>query len=147
MSTELVYDTIADGYGVGVGMQIGAGVRVGLSENVALDLGYRMRGVLEAPFTGAEDARFNAPPTAYHSNGGWSAHSIQAGLVFGPGANPVFLSDDSPLESVYVSAFGGAALVPSIPFIIGGDVFDFKQDDGHTISGAVGVELPRKFRA
>lgn len=146
MDADVIYDSVAEGYGVGVAMMAGVGVRMGLSENISFDLGYRMRGLLEAPVKGGIDAR-GGPATGFHSNGGWSAHAVHAGLVFGPGANPRFSDDDPLWDSIYLGSRKGVVIAPDIPFVLAGDVFTLSNDNGYSIGGVVGVEMPKNFRA
>ena len=68
------------GYGdgeVGFAFQLGAGVKVDLTDWVALDVGYRFKGVLDIDF---EDAG-GAP--ADFEGGDLYSHNVQAGINFG----------------------------------------------------------------
>jgi opacity protein-like surface antigen len=65
--------TALDADGVGLAYQVGAGVKVDVADNVALDLGYRFKGVsAEISGTGTED-------TTAHIG----SHVVQVGLTLG----------------------------------------------------------------
>lgn len=59
--------------GWGLAYQVGAGVKVDVAENIALDLGYRWKAIVDADLTGGGDDAI----------GDLSSHVVQAGLTFG----------------------------------------------------------------
>jgi len=62
-----------DADGVGLAYQLGAGVQVDVADNIALDLGYRFKGIsAEISGDGTEDVVANA-----------GSHVVQVGLSFG----------------------------------------------------------------
>ncbi len=65
--------TALDADGVGLAYQLGAGVKFDVADNIALDLGYRFKGVsAEISGEGTEDVVAHI-----------GSHVIQAGLTFG----------------------------------------------------------------
>lgn len=70
-----------DSYGydegeMGFAFQAGAGVTFDLTENIALDVGYRFKGVLGIDF----DAQDNSNEPYEHGN--LYSHNVQAGVIF-----------------------------------------------------------------
>jgi opacity protein-like surface antigen len=128
-----------DGSGVGLAGQIGGGVRFGLGENLALDLGYRFRGLVDAGIDG--DGSGN------HAKAAFFSQNVQLGLTYGFGgaARPVadVIDPGSPL---YVSVFGGAALPESTGFTLYGYNYDVKNKTGFTLGAAVGVQAAPGLR-
>lgn len=72
----------SDDYGyndgeVGFAFQAGAGVTFDLTENIALDVGYRFKGILGVDF----DAR-DSSDTEPYEHGDLYSHNVQAGVIF-----------------------------------------------------------------
>jgi opacity protein-like surface antigen len=70
------------GYGdgeLGFAFQLGAGLKFGLAENIALDVGYRFKGILDVDF----DARGKSVDIVSYEGGDLYSHNVQAGITFG----------------------------------------------------------------
>ena len=75
------YDPIFDGSEVAFAFQVGAGLRWQVWENVALDVGYRLRGIDGPTFdTKVTDPNFDS--SNYDADWIWS-HNVIAGISFG----------------------------------------------------------------
>ena len=75
------YDPIFDGSEVAFAMQVGAGLRWQVWENVTLDVGYRLRGI-DGPTFDTEVTDPNFDSSDYDADWIWS-HNVIAGVSFG----------------------------------------------------------------
>lgn len=57
----------------GFAFQLGGGVKFGLTDNIALDIGYRFKGILDTDFDSSENGPF--------TGGDLFSHNIQGGIV------------------------------------------------------------------
>lgn len=62
---------------MGFAFQAGAGVHIGVAENIAIDVGYRFKGILDIDFEGGEDDVID------YEGGDLYSHNVQAGVIFG----------------------------------------------------------------
>lgn len=119
--------------GFGLAAQLGGGARIAVSDHVAVDVGYRLKGIVDATFTdiGREE------------NGG-SANSVYsqtvqvgASYAFGGGEAMPALGEGG---NFYVSLFGGAVF-PENAIWSTADVYTVEGKTGFTIGAALGTEL------
>jgi opacity protein-like surface antigen len=75
------YDPIFDNSEVAFAFQVGAGLRWQVWENIALDVGYRLRGI-DGPTFDAKETDPNFDTSDYDAQWMWS-HNIIAGISFG----------------------------------------------------------------
>jgi opacity protein-like surface antigen len=125
---------------VGLAAQAGVGVRVGLSDRVALDVGYRLRAVIDATLKSTDGA----------DNGVFSyySHTAQLGLDYalGEGSRAMPAESGDPSDW-YVSLFAGAMQSKANWTYQDGSVFVVDQKKGFTVGGAIGTELAPGLRA
>ena len=122
--------------------QLGGGVRIGLTDRVALDAGYRFKmavdaNLLSGGFTGGN----NATLSLYD-------HILQAGLTYAMGSNAQAIpahGGDPDGTDWYVSLFGGAAIGEDMG-VDYGTVYTIDNKTGFTIGGAVGTYLAPGLR-
>ena len=122
--------------------QIGGGVRVGLTDRLALDAGYRLKmavdaGLAAGGFFGDE----NAALTLYD-------HVFQAGLTYAMGSKaqvlPAGAGDPDEIDW-YASLFGGALIGEDMAMDYG-TVYGLDNKTGFTIGGAIGTHLAPGLR-
>jgi opacity protein-like surface antigen len=126
--------------GIALAAQLGAGLRVAVSNRLALDLGYRLKGAMDAPFNGVDNSS-NAAMTIY-------SHSAQLGLSYalGEGSQILPAADlDASAPSWYVSVFGGGVTPEDVNFDYGG-VYALQGRTGFTLGAAVGTHLAPGLR-
>ncbi len=126
--------------GVGLASQFGAGVRYAVTENVAFDISYRFRSIINTMHT--DSIAGNTRISTY-------SHNVQAGITYGFGSGTILpAADTNPdsEDSFYMSIFGGLALPEESAFTGGGYVYDMSFDDGFTIGLTAGTEIARGVR-
>ena len=128
-------DEFSDRTGVGFAGQIGAGVRVAVTDNIAADVGYRFKAMTEAFVGGDEDDDSgNHTATTY-------SHVLQAGLTYNFGG-PVIQPAAAPASgNWYVSVFGGGVFPVDnhVAYTSSNYYVDYKT--GFTLGATVGTEL------
>jgi opacity protein-like surface antigen len=145
---DTTFDDAPYGYGnggVGFAFQLGAGLTVDVTENIALDLGYRFKGILDVGFEDSDGE-------GMYSGGNLYSHNVQAGVTFGfpaLGATTEPVDTFSGDSSFYVSLFGGA----SVPHDLETNYFDEGTDysvdlkTGYIVGGAIGARIWDPVRA
>ena len=126
--------------GIALAAQLGAGLRVAVSNSLALDLGYRLKGAMDAPFNGVGNSS-NAAMTIY-------SHNVQLGLSYalGEGSQIMPTADlDASSPNWYVSVFGGGFAPEDVNFDYG-DVYALHGKAGFTLGAAVGTHLAPGLR-
>jgi opacity protein-like surface antigen len=117
-------------------VQAGAGVRYGISDKLALDVGYRYRAAMDASQRGAEeDGAFS-----------YSTHTLQAGLTYAFQANGVVMPTTEGDSGLYVSLFGGLAMPDTTSWEYEGTIYALNQKNGFTVGAAVGTQLAPGLR-
>ena len=129
-----------DDTGVALAGQMGAGVRVALSDRLALDVGYRLKAAIDASFhsiDGDDNSVFS-----YYS------HTAQLGLSYAIGDDssimPAVSGDPSDW---YVSMFAGGVQTQSNLMYDDGENNFTKHKLGFTLGGAVGTHLAPGLRS
>ncbi len=126
--------------GLALAAQLGAGLRVPVTDRMALDLGYRLKTAIDAPFDG-KNGDSNAAMTIY-------SHNVQLGLSYalGEGSQIQPVADlDVSSPGWYVSVFGGGAFPEHVNFDYG-SVYSLEGKTGFTVGAAVGTELAPGLR-
>ena len=75
------YNPVFDSSEVAFAFQVGAGLKWHVSDNIALDVGYRLRGI-DGPTFDAAETDPNNDTSNYHADWMWS-HNLIAGVSFG----------------------------------------------------------------
>lgn len=121
---------------VGMALQLGAGVRFGVADNLSVDVGYRAKGVLGATLqaTGRDD----------HAVASFLAHTAQVGVTYGGSAyaQPAAYTG----SDAYVSLFGGAVRAADTGIVYDDNVYDINFKTGFTVGAAVGTQLLETVR-
>ena len=124
---------------VGLAAQLGVGVRVALSDRVALDAGYRVRAVIDASLhsVGGDD----------NSEYSFYSHSAQLGLSYALGESSQILhgAGNEPSD-FYVSVFAGGAHTDSALNYSNSGPYQIDHKMGFTIGGAVGTHIAPGLR-
>ena len=126
--------------GIALAAQLGAGVRIPVNNRLALDLGYRLKGAVDAPFDRI-GLTTNAAMSVY-------SHNVQLGLSYALGNDAQIMPTadiDAAAPSWYVSVFGGGA-VPQDVAVDQGLVYAFEGKTGFTLGAAVGTHLAPGLR-
>lgn len=122
--------------------QLGAGVRVPLTDRVQADLGYRFRAVYAAGMDGSD--RFGGAPD---ENGNFAQyiHSVQLGVsyAFGPQTIPAAAAGDGDW---YASIFGGFVM-PEASAVNYSDAQTLRHKNGFSVGAAVGTRITPRLRA
>jgi opacity protein-like surface antigen len=118
-------------------VQAGAGVRYGISDKLALDVGYRYRTAMDASQRGGTDA-----------DGAFSyrTHTLQAGLTYAFQSNGVVMPSSESDSGLYVSLFGGLAMPDTTSWAYSGSIYALNQKNGFTVGAAVGTQLAPGLR-
>lgn len=127
-----------DDSSIGLAGQLGAGLRIALSDRIALDAGYRLRAVIDASLHSV-DGDSNSVYSYY-------SHSVQLGLSYalGEGSQILHAGGDDPSD-LYVSLFAGGAATETI-WNYGDYAYSIDHKTGFTIGGAVGTHLAPGLR-
>lgn len=127
--------------GIGLAGQLGAGIRIPVSDRMAVDVGYRLRAAVEATFAFANDFDEHAAMTVY-------SHSAQLGLSYAFGENSQIMpqtDSDAGASNWYVSVFGGGVFPEDVNFDYG-YVYALQSKTGFTVGAAVGTHLAPGLR-
>jgi opacity protein-like surface antigen len=131
-----------DDSGVTLAAQLGGGIRIGLTDRLALDAGYRFK------MAGSTSLEAVGSPFAHDSTLSVYDHIVQAGVTYALSENgrasPANAGDPDAADW-YVSLFGGGLFGEDMA-ADDGDVFELKNKDGFTVGGAVGTNLAPGFR-
>lgn len=139
-NTELSSGSGWNDLGVALAAQLGAGLRFAVSDRLALDLGYRLKGAMDAPFDSHQNV-LNGAMTVY-------SHTAQLGLSYalGEGSQIMPVADiDASAPSWYVSVFGGGAVPEDVALDLG-LVYAIEGKTGFTLGAAVGTHLAPGLR-
>lgn len=127
-----------DDSSIGLAAQLGGGVRIALSDRIALDAGYRLRAVIDATFHSVDD----------NENGVFSSysHSAQLGLSYalGEGSGNLHADGGEPSDW-YVSVFAGGVKTDTV-WNYADQAYSIDHKTGFTIGGAVGTHLAPGLR-
>lgn len=129
-----------DGTGLGLALQFGAGVRRAVSDDLAIDFGYRARGVYGAQIDGIGTA------ISDHLKGSYLSHMLQVGLTYGNGMFEMPETDDPVSQGHYVSLFGGVALAEGAGLAHSSYTHEINYDAGFTVGGAIGTQIADHMR-
>lgn len=132
-------DITGNDSGIGLAGQLGAGLRIPLSDRFGFDLGYRLRAAVEATLDG--DGEEHAATTVY-------SHSVQLGLTYAFGENSQFMpptGSGAGGSDWYVSVFGGGVFPEDVNFDYG-SVYALQSKTGFTVGAAVGTHLAPGLR-
>jgi opacity protein-like surface antigen len=132
-----------DDTGVGFATQLGAGVRVPVTDRLTFDIGYRFRALANAHLNDNDTyIGFNAATSVF-------SHTAQAGFTYAIGdpVHTLAAPNSDPLDSLwYVSLFGGL----SSPQDTADDYYNYiyllNAKDGFTVGGAVGTYVAPSLR-
>jgi opacity protein-like surface antigen len=119
--------------------QVGAGVRVALSDKLALDASYRLRAAMDASLEGFDD--FDNAVASHFS------HTAQLGVTYALGDGQVMSSSASDPSDWYVSLFAGGVQTRSIYNYDDGYAYLIDHKHGFTVGGAAGTHLAPGLRA
>lgn len=131
--------TVWETDGAGLAGQFGAGVRVTVTENLALDAGYRFKSIVNAFLPG------DTAGASDHTSLATYNHIVQVGLTYGfGGMNVTPVADPDPTDKSadwYVSIFAGAAIPEEthVSYFGGNYLTDFKT--GFTVGAVVGTNV------
>ncbi|MEH6727861.1 MAG: outer membrane beta-barrel protein [Hyphomicrobiales bacterium] len=131
-------DVAIDGSGLGLALQFGAGIRRAVSEDWAIDFGYRARGVFGATIDGAGDN--------YHAQGSFLSHMLQVGFTYGNSMFDMPETDELVSQGHYATLFGGAALHEGTGTPYDADTYEMNFDTGFTIGAALGTQISDTMR-
>ena len=118
-------------------VQAGAGVRYAMTDRLALDLGYRFKGAIDATEKASPD---------YSGAFSFYNHSIQAGLTYAFRGNGVVMPPAAGDSGVYLSLFGGAAFPDTMSWEYEGSIYALDQKTGFTVGAAAGTQLAPGLR-
>lgn len=121
---------------VGMALQMGAGLRFGVADNLSVDLGYRAKGVLGTTLQGIDGS--------YHSMASFLTHTAQVGVTYGGSAYVQPASYTG--AGTYVSLFGGAVKAADTVLVYYDAVYDINFKTGFTVGAAVGTQLLETVR-
>ncbi len=118
-------------------VQAGAGVRYAMTDRLALDVGYRYRGAI--------DASHGPDPI---TNGAFSyyTHTVQAGLTYAFRDGGVVMPSSTGDSGAYLSVFGGAAMSNKTAWEYEGTIYALNQKNGFTVGAAIGTQLAPGLR-
>jgi opacity protein-like surface antigen len=126
--------------GVGLAAQAGVGVRVAVTDRVALDVGYRLRAVIDATLKSVDG----------NSNGVFSyySHTAQLGLsyAFGDDGHVMPTAGGDPSDW-YVSVFAGGVQTKTNWNLENSTQYMIDHKKGFTIGGAIGTHLAPGLRS
>jgi opacity protein-like surface antigen len=124
--------------GPGLAGQLGAGLRVAVSDRLAIDLGYRIRSVIDVSSDAKNDNEDNIV-FSYYSQG------VQLGASLALGEDSVIMATDEPAPW-YVSLFAGA-IFTDVGFNYDGSAYFIDTKTGFTIGAALGTHIAPELRA
>jgi opacity protein-like surface antigen len=138
-SSKESQDTTWKDTSVGLAAQAGVGVRVAVTDRVALDVGYRLRAVIDATLKstgGADNGVFS-----YYS------HTAQLGLsyAFGDDGHVMPTAGGDPSDW-YVSVFAGGVQTKTNWNLENSSQYMIDHKKGFTIGGAIGTHLAPGLR-
>jgi opacity protein-like surface antigen len=119
-------------------VQAGAGVRYGISDKLALDVGYRYRAAMDASQRGGVDG--------FEGAFSYSTHTLQAGLTYAFQSNGVVMPSPEGDSGLYLSLFGGLAMPDTTSLEYSGEIFAINQKNGFAVGTAVGTQLAPGLR-
>ncbi len=136
---DVDYNSVND-TGFAFAGQIGAGVRVALSEKLALDASYRLRAAMDASLEnlGTDD---NAEASHF-------SHTAQLGVTYALGDGQVMPQGSGDPSDWYVSLFAGGVQNRTVfNYSDGGETYLIDHKRGFTVGGAAGTHLAPGLRA
>lgn len=139
MHSEERDDNNWDGGSVGLAGQLGAGVRIALSEKMALDASYRARAAVDASLESVDG----------DSNGVFShySHSAQLGLSYALGDSQVMPASSAAEDDWYLSLFGGGVMGNSVLNDEDSNVYMSDHKVGFVVGAAAGTHMAPGLRA
>jgi opacity protein-like surface antigen len=138
-NAELDGSSVGDKAGLGFAGQLGAGVRFGITDNLAADFGYRFKSTVNALIKGSPGGLTDNAEAATYD------HVFQLGLTYGFGEG-VDVASAPPLEGKYVSLFGGGVFPVDTHISYFEDNYIVRFKDGFTVGAAVGAEIANHVR-
>lgn len=134
-----------DASAVAFAAQLGGGVRVGLTDRLALDAGYRFKMAVDANLESGGFVNNNDATLSLYD------HIFQVGVTYAMGENgQVVPADggDPDAADWYVSLFGGAQFGEDMAVDgFNAQVFALDNKTGYTVGGAIGTHLVPGLRA
>lgn len=122
----------------GLATQLGAGVRMAVSDQVMIDVGYRFRSLFDIVAVSEDYTKAN-----------YFNHTFQAGVTYAMGdgfAQPV--ADLEPFgSSAYFTAFGGVAIPESSGIVEDTFTYELNNKTGFTVGAAAGTSVAPGLRA
>jgi opacity protein-like surface antigen len=120
--------------------QFGFGARMGLTDNIAVDVGYRFKSQFDTFIEGGGDLTDNGELATYN-------HIVQLGVTYGigEGASPAADVPES-ISSRYVSVFGGVVFPLDTHVAVDGSNYMVDFKDGFTVGAAIGGEVANDLR-
>ena len=139
---ELDGDVMSDRSGLSLAGQAGLGVRYGMTDRTELDFGYRFKSIVEAKILRSDGDDFDNAELASNQ------HVLQAGVTYnaGPLASIQPTADVTPVDSHYVSLFGGAVFPLAAHIASNSSNYIAEFNTGYTIGAAVGTSLTERLR-
>jgi opacity protein-like surface antigen len=119
-------------------VQAGAGVRYGISDKLALDVGYRYRAAMDASQRGGVDG--------FDGAFSYRTHTLQAGLTYAFQSNGAVMPSPEGDSGLYVSLFGGLAMPDTTSWEYNASIYALNQKNGFTVGAAVGTQLASGLR-
>jgi opacity protein-like surface antigen len=130
-----------DDINIALAGQVGAGLRVGLTDHLALDVGYRLRAAIDATLNSAVDGDENAVLSYY-------SHTVQAGISYALGGDSQIMpSGGGDPADWYVSLFGGGVMTDTNWNYSNSSQYFIDHKNGFTVGGAIGTHLAPGLRA
>ncbi len=137
----VVGDFTFDDASLGLAVQLGAGLRVALTDRLALDAGYRYKSVI--------DASFHSDPDGNEYDGAFSlySHNVQIGASYALGeGSQIMPAGNGDASSWYVSVFGGGVFPEKTAWEYEGSIYTIGQKTGFTVGAAIGTHLAPGLR-
>ena len=122
---------------MGLAGQLGAGIRFALSERLAMDVGYRLRSVIDvASENGSED----------NASFSYDSHGVQLGASYSLGENSRIMVESDEPSSWYVSLFAGAVFSET-SWNYDDSSYFIDHRTGFTVGAALGTHIAPGLRA
>jgi opacity protein-like surface antigen len=139
-NADLDGNLVSSHTGYGMAGQFGFGARMGLTDNIAVDLGYRFKSQFDTFIEGGGNLTDNAELATYN-------HVVQLGVTYGIGEG-ISPAADVPesISSRYVSVFGGVAFPLDTHIAHDAENYMIDFHDGFTVGAAIGGDVAKDLR-
>lgn len=127
-----------DGAGLGLALQFGAGIRRAVSEDWAIDIGYRAKGIFGAVIDGDGEK--------LHAEGSFLTHMLQVGFTYGHGMFELPEPDELVSKGHYATLFGGVVLHEGTGSPYDEATYEMNFNTGFTVGAAIGTQISDTMR-